>query len=246
MILAAIINAWDSIELLKYAIASTASRVDLYVIVYQTESNFGEKYNPIPEIEAVCNLFLGKKFVFEYYEPIIHGGMNNEKNKRNIGIFKAQEYKCTHFMMQDCDEMYENFPACVQAYIDSGFEGSVCEIYTYFKLPTLRFENPDNYFVPFIHKLERNTKAGTPNYPFYVDPTRSVNCENVVKLPIFMHHFSYIRKDIGRKIRNSSAKANLQASTIWYDYTNAIPGYHVKPFFDQKLIEMPNQFNIEI
>lgn len=246
MVLASIINVWDGVEILRYAIASTASRVDLYVIVYQTTSNFGEVYDPLPEIEDVERMFPHKKFVYERYDPPIKGGFENEKNKRNIGLDRARWYNCTHFLYQDCDELYENFSACVDTYLASGSEGSVCEIYTYFKLPTLRFERPDNYFVPFIHKLSRETRAGTPNYPFYVDPTRSVNCENVALIPVFMHHFSYVRRDIGRKLRNSSAKLNIEQSSVALDHALAATGYHVVPFFNQKLIEVPNIFGIEI
>lgn len=244
--LAAIYNLWDSIELFSGSVNCLKNDVDLFVIVYQTESNWGEKYDPLPEITAVEGLFPGKKFVYERYQPLIFTGTANEKNKRNAGLDLAREYGCTHFLFLDADEYYTDFAQAKQLYLDSDSDGSVCKMYTYFCLPTLRFEFPDNYFVPFIHVLRSDSRAGTSDYPFYVDPTRTCNAAGVVELPVFMHHFSYIRKDIGRKLRNSSAKANIAASTVWADYTNAVPGYHVKPFFDQKLIEVLNIFNIEI
>lgn len=246
MKLASIINVWDGVELLPYAIASTSYCVDLYVIVYQTTSNFGEYFDPLPEIMEIIKMFANKRFEWYHYEPLEKSGAKNETEKRNIGIRIANRLECTHFFFQDVDECYENFPACVEAYNLAGKEGSVCKIYTYFKLPTLRFERPDSYFAPFIHVLKPDSVAGTPNYPFYVDPTRSCNCSEVAELPIFMHHFSYIRRDIGRKLRNSSARENIKRSTVLADWTNAAPGYHVKPFFDQKLIEVPNLFGIEI
>lgn len=246
MKLASIINVWDGCELLKYAIKSTCEATDLYVIVYQTESNFGEKYDPSEEIQEVLELFRHKKFILRIYYPEKPGGFSNEVAKRNIGLYVAREHGCTHFYFQDTDELYENFPEAVQAYKDKCVEGTVCPIYTYFRRPTLRFENPDNYFVPFIHKLRPDSVAGTQNYPFYVDPTRSSTASGVVKLDVFMHHFSYIRRDLARKLCNSSAKFNINGAEIMRDYDNAAPGYYVDHIFRQKLIEVPNLFNIEI
>lgn len=246
MILASIINIWDGVELLQYAVRSTASDVQLFVIVYQTESNFGEKYDPYPEIEAVTEMFPHKKFVSVRYDVLIYGGTENEKNKRNLGIQIARQYGATHFLFQDADEVYENFTEAVKAYENAQKDGSVCRIITYFRFPILRFENPDNYFVPFIHKLNSETRAGTSNYPFYVDPTRSVNCENIAELDIFMHHFSWIRNNIDRKIRNSSARDNINRTKIRQDYELASPGYYVEDIFKQKLVEVPNKFNINI
>jgi len=245
--LAAIYNAWDGIELLQYSIRSVASGVDLFIIVYQIESNFGELYNPLPEIHETISLFPDKKFILHYYTPQVSGGATNEVNKRNKGLDIAKEQGATHFLHMDCDECYENFEKAKQEYIDSDRPGSICPILTYFKKPTLRFADFDNYYVPFIHELHPDTEAGHAHYPFYVDPTRRVNCQDVALLTEPMHHFSYIRRDINRKCRNSSARANIEKSQLLADYNNpeCVPGFYVKDF-GQKLIEAENLFNIEI
>lgn len=246
MTLASIINVWDGAELLPYAIRSVEKDVDIFIIVWQDISNYGEKYDPFQEITAAAAMFPHKKFVYKYYEPIAFCGAPNEINKRNVGLQTALEYECTHFFFQDTDELYENFHRAKHEYIAAGTAGSVCRLLTYFKLPILRFELYDSYYVPFIHELHRDTSAGKGDYPYYVDPTRKVRCESVTLITEPMHHFSYVRKDIGRKLRNSSAKANIAKSTVWQDYTNAAPGYYVKPFFEQKLVEVENIFDIEV
>lgn len=126
-------------------------------------------------------------------------------------------------------------------FLDSGHHGSVCKMWTYFKKPTWRLENPENYYVPFIHRLTINTFVG-PQYPFYVDRTRRVNQMDVVELPFMMHHYSWVRKDINRKVRNSSAK-NL--SQHLDEYNTAEVGRRLR-MYDQKLIEVPNYFNIDL
>ncbi len=243
MKLAAIYNVFDGVELLRGSMMQLKSRVDLFIIVYQDISNFGEAYNPLPDMDlsGFNNLLLIK------YEPKVNGGAINEAAKRNLGLEYAKQHNCTHFMHVDCDEYYNNFDAAVEEYIYKNVNGgSVCKILTYFKLPTLRFENYDNYYVPFIHKLNSDTVAGSIPYPYYVDPTRRINETNVVLLNHCMHHFSWVRKDIEMKIRNSSA--NLARSPkLLADYLSkeATPGYYVDGFH-QKLMYVSNIFNIEI
>jgi hypothetical protein len=244
MKLAAIYNVWDGVELLKYSIDSIKKDVDLFVIVYQDVSNFGEAFSPLHEIQKAID---GLNTILYKYSPAQFNGFQNESNKRNVGIEIAKQNGCTHFLNLDCDEIYGDFKGAKQLYTVSKAEGSVCKLYTYFKSPTLRFETEDGYYVPFIHKILPKTIAGFSEYPFYVDPTRGINCSNVVCLPVHMHHFSWVRQNIERKCRNSSAKANLERGTMLESYYDPAcgPGYYVKDY-DKKLIEVPNQFKIEI
>lgn len=245
MKLAAIYNVWDGAELLRGSMECLKGHVDLFIIVWQGMSNFGETYNPISEIDVSGF----DNVVLHRYSPVIGSGAYNEKQKRNIGIEIAALNHCTNFLHIDVDEYYENFGEAKQLYFNSGHDGSVCELFTYFKKPTLRFENADKYFVPFIHRLSHNTVAGDNRiqYPFHVDPTRRINTNDVVKLPVFMHHFSYVRKDINRKLNNSSARNNFRhiQHVIMEDYENAAPGYYCKSYHD-RLIEVENKFNIQI
>lgn len=246
MKLCAIYNVWDGVELLKYSINSIKNDVDLIIIVYQTKSNFGEEYNPLEEIRKALP---GDHPItlIQNYTPEYIGGAVNEIKKRNLGLKLAYNEGCTHFLHLDCDEIYEDFNKAKNLYVESGAEGSVCKLFTYFKLPTLRFETEDGYFVPFIHQLKEDTRAGEMRYPFYCDPTRMINCENVVELPVHMQHFSWVRKDIERKFRNSSAKVNLEKGTMLQHYYNPEcgPGYYVRDY-EKKLIEVENKFGIEI
>lgn len=251
MKLAAIYNIWDGVELLKGSIDCIKDHVDVVIFVYQRTSNFGEAYDPFSVMKnSMDSLSMKHEYSCIEYLPANMGGAFNEKEKRNAGLDIARKMNCTHFVHFDCDEYYKNFGEAKQMYIDSGKEGSVCKLFTYFKDPTFRFANADNYFVPFIHKLKDDSVAGGKNYPFYVDPTRKINEIDVIELPIFMHHFSYIRKNIERKCRNSSAKNNILKSSVLKDYYSEgilqnPEGYYVE-FFDQKLTVVDNYFNINV
>lgn len=247
MKLASIINVFDGDELLPYAMFSVNKHIDLFIIVWQDISNFGEEYKPnLPLVIQSVPMVLHK------YTPKIKHGAVNEIKKRNIGLDIAREYECTHYFWQDCDEIYDDFESAKLAYINSGHAGSVCPIWTYFKKPTWRLEQPDNYFVPFIHELKSDTEAGGFNaksYPKYVDPTRATNETDVIELPHFMHHMSWVRKDIMMKVRNSSARENIYKGKWVQDYEaltdENVEGYYLENY-KQKLTVVPNLFNIEL
>jgi hypothetical protein len=242
MKLAAIYNLWDGVELLRGSMKCMDSEVDLFIIQYQNISNFGESYSPLPlDLTGIKTPVI----LSEYFPVTIPCGAKNETRKRNHGLYIASVANCTHFLHVDCDEYYKDFAKAKQEYINSGKSGSVCKIYTYFKKPTIRFENEDNYFVPFIHELKRETTSGVSQYPFYVDPTRRINQTDIAVLDIHMHHFSYVRNDIERKIRNSSAKSNIEKSGLLNEYNSEVGnGSIIKGYHNQKLIEVENYFGI--
>lgn len=238
---AAIYNLWDGEELLIPSMRSISDGIDLFIIVYQTVSNFGEVYNPL------INLRLDEfNVILKEYTPIPNSGGLNETTKRNLGIQIAKDNDCTHFIQMDCDELYEHFKYAKEQYMASGSDGSVAAIVTYFKKPTLRLRTYDNYYVPFIHKLHPNTVTGVREYPFYVDPTRRINVTGTpFLLTSPMHHFSWVRKNIERKIINSSARKNILKSQLEEDYNapNLGEGFYLKDY-GQKLIEVQDLFNL--
>lgn len=243
MRLAAIYNVWDGEELLEGSIRQIRSLVDEVIIVWQDKSNYGEEYRP----------FLTEKILFDStlvkYEPNLGlSGVQNETIKRQSGIDKAKELKCTHFILMDCDEYYEahEFERAKERIDKNDLEGTVVRLFTYYKYPTLRLEFMESYYVPFIHKLKPNTLCGVRNYPFWCDPTRGINVSNVALLDCVMHHYSWIRKDIRKKLNNSSAKKNFseKISKFIEEFETAEAGSTIS-YYSQKLIEVNNHFGIE-
>lgn len=246
MKLAAIYNVWDSEELLVPSMRRMADEVDLFIIVYQVVSNYGEEYSPLDTIVSAGLMEFNNIRLARYTPKPGQNPGQSERDKRNLGIFLAKEHNCTHFLHLDCDEFYKDFRNAKRQYISSGNDGSVCMLHTYFKKPTLRLEGIDNYYVPFIHKLHKKTQAGVGNYPFYVDPTRKINTHDVALIQEPMHHMSWVRKDIKRKVRNSTARYNIERSQLLKDYMdpNTGPGTILKDYQGQKLIEVEDIFNL--
>lgn len=238
----AIYNSFDGEELLEGSIECIREHVDFILVVAQKVSNYGEKYDGGYNLANSLNTV---DLVIEYNPNLKLNGATNETIKRNIGIEYAKQNGFGYFILMDNDEYYQDFGRMKKDFLNSGADGSVCRLWTFYKEPTLRLEEQENYFVPFIHKLHLKTKTGNNIYPKYVDPTRRINTTNVIVMQDPMFHYSYVRKSIIRKLSNSSASPNIskKIKTILDDYNNACEGYFVKDF-QQKLISVPNIFNI--
>lgn len=246
MRLAAIFNTWSDWDLLYHSTKNIRPLVDGIIIVASEKSNYGE----VSEIPTIW--FNSDHVVIR--EPQFSHPMNSETDKRNYGLQIAREQGYTHFLMMDSDEFYEPEPFLKekQRFIDNpNINGLVCASQVYFKSPTLTI-GLDTTRVPFIHKITPNLKHEfNRRYPYAweardirIDPTRSLNINDGVEWSeIVMHHMSWIRKDYEKKIRNSTARANIEKSTIREDLLLAKDGYFCK-FYGKVLSTAPNQFNL--
>lgn len=242
--LAAIYNVWNDWDLLYHSTENIRPLVDGIIIIASEKSNYGE-ISPIP--------YWSRDKVF-IREPQLHHPMNCETDKRNYGLNIARQEGYTHFIMLDCDELYNpvDFLREKQRFIDNpDLAGLVCATQVYFKSPTLTI-GLDTTLVPFIHKITPTLKHEfNRRFPFAweghnirIDPTRSLNIDSGVEWSeIVMHHFSYIRSDLKKKIRNSTARANIEKSTLIEDYKNAKAGGYCE-FYKKTLHSVPNYFNL--
>lgn len=217
--------------------------VDGFIIVASEKSNYGE-LSPIPEEWR-------DKVVIR--EPNFYQPSYSETDKRNYGLSLARKAGYTHFITMDADEFYDpvEFEIAKGRFKDPSLQGLVCKCQTYFKSPSLTI-GLDTTLVPFIHKITPALKHEfNRNYPFAwegnqirIDPTRSFNInEGVDMCDVTMHHMSWVRKDFEKKIRNSTARANLERSSIREDLALAREGYFVK-FYGKSLVRAQVDFNI--
>lgn len=244
MRIVAIFHCWDDWYLLDHAIKNMRPLVDGIVVIGSTMSNYGE-YSEIPERFKNEELFIR--------EPQFHHALNNETEKRNYGLKIAREQGYTHFITCDSDEFYNpyDFNEAKKLFDDPELFGLICRCQTFFKKPTLTI-GLDTTLVPFIHKLTPTIKHEfNRSYPFSwegkairIDPSRSMNINSGVKMVEFaMFHYSWLRKDYQKKIRNSTAKSNLQGSTVLEDLEMAESGYFCK-LYQKTLHTVPDYFNL--
>ena len=251
MKLALIVVVWDDYEILYHQISHFIKNklVDKIIVVYSEVSNFGERS------EYTHRNIDGVEFI--NFEPNITIAPSiNERNKRNFGLNRVKQFRdITHFLMADSDEFYcaDQFLKEKEKFFDNKLSGLVCASQVYFKSPTLTV-GMDTTLVPFIHKLTQEIKfTWNTKYPFAfegpkrsirIDPTRQYNINSGVEWSeIIMHHYSYVRRDLQKKIRNSTARENIQNSTLVHDYMHAKEG-EICQFYNKKLARCPNLFGL--
>jgi hypothetical protein len=201
-------NIWDGDEHLPESLHWVRQFADYVVGVYSYQSNSGEHYMP--------NLPLGFDRLIEYLPNAALTRHQNELAKRNIGYTACMDAGCTLFMTIDCDEIYDPHQimrVAVKMNRD-GYDASACQMQTYYGDRYHRYAEPERYYVPLLYKVFKGRIFKEyVQWPVLADPTRKLPSNNVLVLPrseCEMHHYSYVRNDIGRKLRNSSAYPNIQ------------------------------------
>lgn len=256
MKLAALYNTWGDVDLLKISINHIRPLVDIVIVVFSKKSNFGE-YDPGPDGSAEEWPIKDVPIYFRQMEPDLKkDARTNETAKRNYALDIARDFSCTHFITMDADEFYDPIEFTTQKqrfHVEPNLQGLVCQCQTLFAKPTLTI-GLDVTLVPFIHKLTPTIKHEfNRSYPFAwidgqirIDPTRSLNINSgVERIDMAMVHASWIRKDYQKKIRNSTAKANLERSTILYDLRFAAPGVFCQ-FYQKTLTECEDKFGLAV
>jgi hypothetical protein len=244
MRLAAIFCVWDDYDLLEHSVKNIEPLVDGVIIIASETSNYGI-HSEIPD---------QWKDVFKWEPSLRLKPAENETRKRNYGLDIARKAGYTHFICMDADEFYrpdEFLHEKEKFHVNPDLAGLVCGSRVYFKSPTLTI-GMDITRVPFIHRITPTLKHQfNSKYPFAfegrgirIDPTRQLNINYGVEWSeIVMHHMSYIRKDFKKKIKNSTARYNLENSTIMQDLALANEGVYCN-FYGKVLERAPNYFNI--
>jgi hypothetical protein len=251
MKLAATINAWgDTVELLPSCLDHILPLVDHVFVIWSEKSNYGESDRIMVVFAEYCK---HERVTFIRCEPDSNKRpYENECFKRNAGLNAARDAGFTHFLSMDSDEFYEAEPFLKdkERFLNENLIGLVCQSQVYFKHPWLTI-GLDTTLVTFIHKITPTLKFGMNRlYPFAfdktirIDPTRQLNIKSGVQMSdIVMHHMSWVRSDFEKKIRNSTAKGNIEQSTIRQDLMFAKEGHYCN-FYGKTLFRATVNFNI--
>lgn len=241
----AIYNVWHDWEFLKHSLKNLTPLVDGVIIIGSNRSNHGE-VSTIPEwVLDSLNFFLR--------EPQCRNARDSETDKRNYGLMKAKQLEYTHFLSLDADEMYEpnSFLKAKEMFLNHDLLGIVCPTRVYFGSPMLTI-GFDGTRVPFIHKLTPKIHHEfNRRYPFAsdsrlrIDPTRSLNINSGVEYTedVICEHYSWCRGDYERKIRNSTARANLERSCILNSLLDAKEGGYCE-YYKRTLVRASVDFEI--
>jgi hypothetical protein len=203
----------DSIELLEKSILSVRNVADYITVIYQDISNMGNQSEI--NLKELLTEYKGKGLIdsFYLYKPQLNAPIPhiNEMNKRNMGLYVCQGEGCTHFMSMDSDEFYkeDELKKVLDVMVEGNYDSSACQLQTYWKSGEWVLNPPEEYYVSLFYKVQPNVEFIMGyNFPVLVDPTRRMkpgNCKIFTRDEIEMHHASYVRNDIAKKLFNSSS-----------------------------------------
>jgi len=199
----------DVIEHLESSINCIRNNVDYISCVYQHISYYGT-IGRESNYEILNDLFkrgLIDKLIYRN-DNLVLNSHDNKLFNRNLGLDDALSNGCEYFLAMDGDEYYipTEFKNIKEMIIDNNFESSACQMITYYKYLNLILDPPEDYYCPFIHKINTNYKFGiTVEYPVGVSLDRVYHSNNFLKLDrkqIQMHHMSSVRRDLKLKLEN--------------------------------------------
>ena len=229
---------FNGIEQLKHSFAKMAGLVDDIIICYQTVSNTGNvNENVLEELEP---FHIHK---IQYHTDLNLNTKENERRKHNQMIREARKLGATHFILSAVDHVYSYQD--IQKALNEDVDVTFSRMYTYYKRDNWRVEPPEDYYMPFIHKMYENTCIAIRNdYPVLTDPSVRVNTMDSFKVydinECVLHHYSMVRNDIHNKFNNSASRGNWSDEKLQCfieEFENAKLGDSISYFKGRKIVE---------
>lgn len=244
---------FDGEELLRPAIKSIREQVDFVSVTWQKISYHGNPNDT--DLEPLIKQLIEEKLLDQaiFYEPnLTQSPKENELKLRNIGLQASRDAGCTHHISFDVDEFVlpEQLKYAKETFGDN--DCSMIENIFYYKKPTWKMHpNVKNNFVSFIHPVTTEYSM-IQKYSHRIEITRRLTpCDKIrVYKPdeCAVHHMTYIRKDMAKKLNNSMTGKLYQIDKFVDEFNKYQLGDRlvVAPdFLTRRTILVDNIFNIE-
>lgn len=253
------IVAFEGTEHIKNITYEIRNSVDYIVVCLQKLSYHGD---PIPEsdVKEVEHLFeIGLVDRIIWFEPDLSYKQEKhddeylgkqprliETNKRNYILEHLQTNGCTHSLVTDSDEFYDkiDFIRAKKLIEDNDMKITYCQYVNYWRDYRHYLVWPFPSYVPFICESSFRFEFACGCFDRPCDPTRiykitdsSVGFHILAWKSIKMHHFSWIRLDIRKKINSWSSKNYFKNPIMfdvmykkymnWKEYENAFIMFNV-------------------
>lgn len=242
----------DVIEHLESSINCIRNDVDYISCVYQHVSFHGTPGRD-SNYEILDNLYKRGLLDFIIYtnNDFSLTGHQNTIRHRNLGLQDAIDKNFGYFLSIDGDEYYvkDEFKKTKDLIIDRGFESSACQMITYYKYLNLILDPPEDYYCPFIYKINKNYRFGqSTDFPVGISLDRLYHSNNFIKLDrsqIQMHHMSSVRSNLKVKLENHICTSQFKNEINYlvdyynnYKYPDKILFQaHPVKWYDAKLID---------
>lgn len=262
------IIAFEGIEHIKNITYEIRELVDTIVICLQKESYHGEQIHQ--EDVDLANQLLEYGYVDDiiwFKATDLHTEEGNagprwiETDKRNFILdYLENTAKCSHSLVIDSDEFYdkEDFEYAKNLLDkDESARVSYCQYINYYRDYSHVLVWPFLAYVPFITESSFRFHFENGTFTLPSDPTRRYVTDSSVTPKVLsfdiikMHHLSWIRIDIEKKLHNWSAKRYFQKDELhnailnrYYNYVdgqNAIITFNV-PNYNVCVNRLPKQY----
>jgi len=253
--LAALYTVFNALELLDGSIQQINNDVDVIIIGWQEHSHYGQRSEEIEPFVKKLKRKYKKVVLFEFKPRADKDKKREERRKHNQMIRVAQSEGCTHFFFSATDHYYETKQFKAAKLKATQYDVTASKMYTYFKKPEWRLDPIESYYMPFICKLKVNMsycRDTGGEWNVYVDPALCIvpndSFYEFTENELMMHHYSFVRKDIGDKLKNAAARVNfnnkIEGIIKSYESYN---GSGVVPYYpNHKVKSVDNLFNINL
>lgn len=244
---------FDGEELLRAAATAIRQQVDFISVTWQRVSYHGNK-NDV-DLEPFLNQLKVDGLLDQiiFFEPNLNESpKDNELKLRNIGLQASRDAECTHHISFDVDEFVlpEQLEFAKRSFGDNNC--SMIENIYYYKKPTWRIQpNIKNNLVSFIHPVTTEYSM-IREYPYRIEVTRRLDpygkCRVYTQEECVIHHMTYVRKDMSKKLKNSMTGKIYNIDNFVTDFDKYQLGEKliVAPdFLTKRTILVDNIFNIE-
>lgn len=217
------IVAFEGTEHLYNIISEIKDFIGYVVVGLQDISYHGDPIDPIDKEEV-----LRLKNEDHLVDTILNIKLNakiapreQETAKRNALIEDCQKNGCSHVLIIDSDEFYSKnaFERAVKEIDENDYELTYCEYINYYHdyMHYMVYPFPQGMYVPFVSKAKYRFVFNTNSFPHPSDPTRRYFTgprpnpgEEIFHIfkwnELKMHHLSWIRANIVKKVESWSSK----------------------------------------
>jgi len=243
---------FDGEELLRAAITSLRSQVDFVSVTWQKMSYHGNPNDT--DLEPLLEQLKIEKLLDRaiFFEPDLKKSpKENELILRNIGLQASRDAGCTHHISFDVDEFVlpEQLKCAKETFGDNDYS-MIENIYYYKKATWQMHPNVKNNWVSFIHPVTTEYLM-IPKYPYRIEITRRLTphakCRVYKPDECTIHHMSYVRRDMAKKLNNSMTGTLFNIDKFIKDFDRYQLGERliVAPdFLTRKTVLVDDIFNI--
>lgn len=192
-------------ELLEYVLRPIRNQMDFVSVVCVERSHIGERRGPDlrEHLEKLKTAGLIDSIIDQVFDES-KWWRENEVAIRRLGLEASRVAGCSHHIVADVDEFYKPDQLMYVKGKSEGYDCTVVYLENYFKRSNWQIIPWQKHRVPFIFPVDNDLDI---NVKFPVEPTRMVRKFDKIRYftreEFCVHHMSFVRKDISRKLRNS-------------------------------------------